>query len=304
MEINERPRKILNFKSPAELKSKLAASRTCRYQLELFFRTLNLRNEKFVILPGIGMTMDHPLLWEILLHKEMKIITQIFLTILCFSVFLVGQIEGLESEMHDPSVNVKNAYESKDIIRIKEICNNVSLQDLLVAVILKEPKSEWKDQVIIELLDAPWHLDRVSGKPTPPGTPPIKLYHIAVEFLAPLLPEEVLKINDDDTYRKLSNFDERKRLVEKYRKSRKGRSGIREMENNSANEPNPHGDSRIHLGNDLKKLPVEEQRSGSKEPEYENKNEGNSVRIIGLGILIGVPLLILLFRQWRTKQPN
>ncbi len=115
---------------------------------------------------------------------------------------------------------VQEAYESKNLQAIDRICQHASLQDILVVNLSSTPPSPWKDEVVLVLLEAPWPGDRVAGKPAPPGyTAPLRSFQLAVDLLSPVLPDENLKMNDRETYAKLSTLNGRKRLAEMLRKA-------------------------------------------------------------------------------------
>lgn len=246
--------------------------------------------------------MDRPPRLETLHHKKMKILTILALLTVFLSTFSEGQIEGNSSDLVDPSVAARNAYKSRDIRSIQAVCANVLEQHYLIKIFSNEPESQWKEEVMIELLKSPWHLDRTAGKPTPPGSRPIWLYQLAVDYLAPYLPEEGLKHNDEDTYRKLSNLEERKQLAERFREARIKRVGDEKIENNSNNGRLSANDASIPPGTDFTLFPDDDKRTESAASKSGKDNESN-ILVKVLSLIIGFPLLMFLIWKYRTKHP-
>ncbi len=113
---------------------------------------------------------------------------------------------------------VQEAYESKNLEEIKSISQHPGRRGDLVVYLNDCPPSPWKDEVVLVLLEAPWPGDRTEGKPAPAGSSaPLGSFQLAVDLLSPVLPDENLKMNDRETYAKLSTLNGRKRLIDKFK---------------------------------------------------------------------------------------
>lgn len=114
----------------------------------------------------------------------------------------------------------QEAYESMNLEAIKEICQHPGKLGNLIVYLDGVPTSAWKDGVVLVVIEAAWPGDRVEGRPAPPGSPaPFRYFQLAVDLLSPVLPDENLKMNDRETYAKLSTLNSRKRLADKFRKA-------------------------------------------------------------------------------------
>lgn len=226
----------------------------------------------------------------------MKKLIMIALLATCLSTVLKGETDENPSEFVSPLMAAQNAYNSKDIRSIRLICNNLSSQNYLIDIISSAPESRWKEEVMIELLMSPWHLDRTAGKPTPPGTPPVRLYQLAVDYLAPYIPEEGLKHSDDDTYRKLSSFEERKKLAERFREARMKSLDQEKLKNNSNNGQLSAVDATIPPGKDITLFPDDDNRTDSA-PSKSNKDNKRNILVGVVSVIICIALLMVLKKK-------
>jgi hypothetical protein len=142
------------------------------------------------------------------------------ITLIVSNFFAIAQEpEGAPREKSDYAL-AQEAYESKNLEAIKGICEHPGKRGNLIVYLDGVPSSAWKDEVVLVVIEAPWPGDRVEGRPAPPGSPaPFRYFQLAVDLLAPALPDENLKMNDRDTYAKLSTLNGRKRLAEKFREA-------------------------------------------------------------------------------------
>jgi hypothetical protein len=233
----------------------------------------------------------------------MKRLTIIALLTIWIHTISKGEIDEKSSEFTSPLLAAENAYSSKDIRSIQAICANRVSQNYLIDILSSAPESQWKEEVMIELLKSPWHLDRTAGRPTPPGTPPVRLYQLAVDYLAPYIPEEGLKHNDENTYRKLSNFEERKQLAERFRDARIKKVGDEKIENNSNNGRLSTNDASIPPGTDFTLFTDDDKRTESAASNPDKDNESN-ILVRLLSVVIGFTLLMFLIWKYRTKHPK
>lgn len=207
----------------------------------------------------------------------------------------LGQTSNGLDPVTRPIEEVRKAYESEDINRIKELSALPSEQDRLVVIASDAPRSAWRNQVTLVLLEAPWPSDRQPGKPSPPGTPPpLRLYQLAVELLSPVLPDEKLKLNDDDTYQKLGTVEGRELLVAKYREAReKQESGDLPdgdpSRGNTSGTADEHGDNVAELSNRNN----ESERAQASDPPADEWRPHHYILVLPTALLLGVLVFAL-----------
>ena len=239
------------------------------------------------------------------LHNYMKTSNILIIFFILFTFSVNAQKENESNIVSDPRDAVEVIYDSKNLAKIEACFDDPSLRGWLISFLSDTTETPWKEKVVLTLLESKWPSDRQAGKPTPPGTPPpLASYQLAVELLAPLLPEENLQFDNDQTYRKLSSIEGRKKLVAKFREA---------QENGSDPKPRSHPESTRKpsrdIGDDFTSFPASEKPSSNKKSspninQSSSSPEKSSLPWIIAGVLLLGILLLLLLKIFKAKSTS
>lgn len=231
----------------------------------------------------------------------------IFITFV-FSLGELSQAQNTEIPEEEMSniTRAEEAYKSQDLKVIRELCSDMHSRGSLIGLISHKPSSPWKEEVTLAIIEMPWPADQLPGKPAPPGiNSPLMSYQLAIELLGPILLDENLKFNDSKTYRKLSNLEERKKLAAKYRESRKEDGAVRTDTEGFQNGRRPQGDLSVPPREDFSLFPERDQAPNSSRSEADPNGMPNSAQVVVLlGVIIGVPIVVFLFRKLKSRYQN
>lgn len=135
---------------------------------------------------------------------------------------------------------VNPAFKSKRIDLIRACFRAPQLNMAFMVALEKEPASVFYEDIILSLLQEPWQFDLEPDQTPKVGSyPPPILQEICIGALAPRLPDEGLRADDEESIRKLSSLASRKRLATQFKEALVKERGVEPGKQQGVSPQNP-----------------------------------------------------------------